>query len=243
MAARRWFFAPPEAWGTGSLVLSPEESRHLLKVLRLGPGAEVAVCDGEGRVAAAQVADSGGGQVRLRLLENLAVEAESPLTVTLAVGLAKGDALDRVVEQATELGVRRLLAFSSTLSEPVAAPRLLRRLNRWRRLAREALKLCRRPRLPVIEAATFAEVLAGSEAARILCYEGETRGLAAWDGRVRPASVRLVIGPEGGFTPTEVAQARSAGFFVAGLGPRRLRVETAAAAGLSLVQFLWGDLG
>lgn len=243
MPARRWFFAPPAAFEAGTLVLSPEESRHLIRVLRLPVGAEVAVCDGQGRVAAAKVEDLAGGLARLRLLQDLEVPAESPLAVTLAVGLAKGDALDRVVEQATELGAARLVVFTSTFSEAGSPERLARRLARWRRLAREALKLCRRPRLPLIEAATFQEGLAGPEEGKILFYEEERLSLTALGGLPQPASVRLLIGPEGGFAAPEVAQARAASFVVTGLGPRRLRVETAAAAALSLVQYLWGDLG
>ncbi len=242
MPALRWFFAPPADFGAGTLVLGPEESRHLVRVLRLPVGAEVAVCDGQGRVAAARVEDLAGGRVRLRLLRELKVPAESPLAVTLAVGLAKGDALDRVVEQATQLGAARLVVFTSSQSEPPAPERLGRRLARWQRLAREALKQCRRPRLPAIEAATFPEVLAGAEETRLLFYEAASQGLAGVRGSGRPASVRVVVGPEGGFSVPEVAQARAAGFAVVGLGPRRLRVETAAAAALSLVQYLWGDL-
>ncbi len=242
MAAPRWFFAPPEAFGADTLILGPEESRHLARVLRLPVGAEVAVCNGEGRVVAARVVVLADEGVQLRLLGDLEVTTESPLAVTLAVGLAKGDALDRVVEQATELGASRLIVFTSAFSESGSPERTTRRLIRWRRLAREALKLCRRPRLPVIEVGTFTEALAGAEEVKILFYEDETHGLGPLGGTPLPASVRLVIGPEGGFAPGEVAQARAAGLAVAGLGPRRLRVETAAATALGLVQFLWGDL-
>jgi len=241
MPPLRWFFAPPDAWEGEGVLLGSEESHHLTRVLRLGIGAEVAVCDGAGRVAAARVAEISRQGVRLALTGELPVPAESPLDLTLAVGQAKGEALDRVVELATELGATRVLIFSSAFSEPVSRERAHRRLGRWQRLARETLKLCRRTRLPEIGYSEFATLLALSAELKILFYEEERQGLAPEEFPRRPAGVLLVVGPEGGFAPAEVAAAREAGFRVAGLGPRRLRVETAAAAALGLAQFLWGD--
>ncbi len=238
----RWFFAPPEAWGEGEVLLSPEESRHLARVLRLPLGAEVVVADGAGRAARARVAGLGRAGVRLRVEGEFPAQSESPLDLTLAVGQAKGEALDRVVELATEMGARELVAFSSRNSEPLDAERQVRRLRRWERLAREALKLCRRTRLPRLAMSDFDSLLTRPEEVRILFYEGEKGGLTPAASPSRPAGVLLIIGPEGGFAPEEVSLAREAGCLVAGLGPRRLRVETAAAAALGLAQFLWGDL-
>jgi 16S rRNA (uracil1498-N3)-methyltransferase len=242
MTGRRWFFAPPEAWEADGVLLSPEESHHLTRVLRLAAGAEVVVADGAGRAAVARVAGPVRDRVRLRLEAELPLQTESPLDLTLAVGQAKGDALDRVVELATELGVRELLIFTSRYGEGGGAARLTRRLARWERRAREALKLCRRARLPRLAVTDFETVLTRPQEVRILLYEEERRGLTPAALPPRPSGVLLLIGPEGGFAPEEVARAREAGVVVAGLGPRRLRVETAAAAALGLVQFLWGDL-
>lgn len=244
MSQLRRFFAPPELWSKDTVKLDPEETHHLARVLRLGVGARVAVINGQGRVCAAQVRSLSPQGALLHLEEELSSPAESPLKLFLGVGLAKGDVLDQVVRQATELGVTRLFPFVSTYSERLEPGRAARRLERWRRQAREALKSCQRLFLPEISPPQdFSAVLKAPGEEKILFYENERQGgLTAQLQRPRPASVCLLIGPEGGFTPEEVAKAREAGFRIASLGPRRLRVETAALAALALVQYAWGDL-
>ena len=119
------------------------------------------------------------------------------------------------------------------------------RLARWQRQAQDSLKSCQRLYLPEISPVQdFSAVLTGPEEVKLLCYEGERGGgLLARLNRPHPAGVRLLIGPEGGFTSEEVAEAKEAGFQVVSLGPRRLRVKTAALAALAILQYAWGDLG
>jgi 16S rRNA (uracil1498-N3)-methyltransferase len=240
----RRFFAPPERWGEAQVVLDREETHHLGRVLRLTVGARVVVCDGRGRSAAAVVQALASDEAILGLEGEVAAPAESPLGITLGVGLAKGEAMDQVVRQATEMGVPRLLPFVSTYSEKVAPDRARRRLARWQRQAQEALKSCQRLYLPEISPVQdFPAILPGTEEAKFFCYEVERDGgLQSHLSRARPAGVRLIIGPEGGFTPGEVDQAKDAGFQVVSLGPRRLRVETAALVSLAILQYAWGDL-
>jgi 16S rRNA (uracil1498-N3)-methyltransferase len=227
------------------VVLAREETHHLGRVLRLTVGARVAVCDGRGRAAAAMVQSLGPEEAVLSLEEEFSAPAESPLGVTLGLALAKGEAVEQVVRQATEMGVQRLIPFVSTYSEKVTPDRARRRLARWQRQAQESLKSCQRLYLPEISAVQdFSAILPGPEEVKFLCYEGERGGgLQSCLSRSRPAGVRLLIGPEGGFTLEEVGQAREAGFRVVSLGPRRLRVETAALAALAILQYAWGDLG
>ncbi|MGQ9688521.1 MAG: RsmE family RNA methyltransferase [Desulfobaccales bacterium] len=239
----RRFFAPPERWAADRVVLDPEETHHLTRVLRLAPGARVAVCDGQGRVMAAVVRSLEGEEAVVSLEGDPFTQGESPLEVTLGVGLAKGEAFDQVVRQATEMGVKRLLPFVSTYSEKIAPERAARRLARWRRQAQESLKSCQRLYVPEIHPVLdFVAVLQGPEEGKFLCYEAQRGGgLAACLSSPRPTGVRLLIGPEGGFTPAEAAQAREAGFRPVSLGPRRLRVETAALTALAILQYAWGD--
>jgi 16S rRNA (uracil1498-N3)-methyltransferase len=245
MKTLRRFFALPERWQKSQVVLDRDETHHLSRVLRLAPGARVVVCDGRGRAAAAVVQSLGADEVVLSLEEEVTSPAESPLGVTLGLALAKGEAADQVVRQATEMGVQRLIPFVSTYSEKVAPERAQRRLARWQRQAQKALKSCQRLYLPEISSVQdFPGILPGPEEAKFLCYEEERGGglLSCLD-RSRPAGVRLLIGPEGGFAPAEVAQAQEAGYQVVSLGPRRLRVETAALVSLAILQYAWGDLG
>ena len=244
MTNLRRFFAPPEQWTGDRVVLDREETHHLRRVLRLAPGARVAVCDGRGRAVAAMVRELGSEEAVLSLEEEVATLAESPLEMTLGLGLAKGEAVDQVVRQATEMGVQRLIPFVSTYSEKVTPERAARRWDRWQRQARESLKSCQRLYLPaVLPVQEFAAVLEGPEEVKFLFYEADRGGgMASPLSRGRPAGVRVLIGPEGGFTPEEVALAREAGFQVVSLGPRRLRVETAALTAVALLQYAWGDL-
>ncbi|MCX5891342.1 MAG: RsmE family RNA methyltransferase [Deltaproteobacteria bacterium] len=240
----RRFYAPPERFQDDTVWLDSEETRHLARVLRLGVGEKVEVCDGAGRNVEARVAVIEAGGAQLQVLRELAFWGESPLRLVLGIGLAKGEALDGVLRQATEMGVQQIIPFISERSERVTRERFLRRRERWQRLAREIIKSCQRSVLPEISAVQeFGAVLAGPEAVKLIFWEEERGGgLQACLSQPRPAAARVLIGPEGGFAAAEVDRAKAAGFKVVSLGPRRLKVETAALAALTLLQFAWGDL-
>jgi 16S rRNA (uracil1498-N3)-methyltransferase len=152
--------------------------------------------------------------------------------------------MDGVISQATEMGVKKIMPFLSSRSERLTLERAARRRAKWERLAQESLKSCQRSYLPEIAPVQeFAGVLPGPEEVKLLFWEEERGGgISKYFSRTRPAGVRLLIGPEGGFSPEEVALARERGYQIASLGPRRLKVETAALAALTLIQHAWGDL-
>ena len=180
----------------------------------------------------------------LHVLERMDSWGESTLPLVLGIGLAKGEALDEAVRQATEMGVTRIFPFISERSERLPPERVERRRERWERLARESLKSCQRSMLPRIEPPRdFAAALKGPEEIKLIFWEEERGGgLQSLLQLPRPRDVRVLIGPEGGFSPGEAALAREAGFHVVSLGPRRLKVATAALAALTLMQYAWGDL-
>jgi len=158
------------------------------------------------------------------------------------VALLKADKLDTVIEKATELGVARIMLFASrySLGRPSAA-----RLARWRQIAIAAAKQCERTVIPRIEGPLdIAAVLQKPAPYRLLLWEDsdckQAADLASIS--VAPAAVTLLVGPEGGFAPDEVAAARAAGWLPVTLGPRILRAETAAITAVALCQHLWGDL-
>jgi 16S rRNA (uracil1498-N3)-methyltransferase len=190
------------------------------------------------------VAGLEAAEALLTVTRELDPAGESPLALVLGIGLAKGEALDEVIRQATEMGVGQIQPFMSERSEKSSPGREERRRARWRRLAQESLKSCQRSWLPrIADLREFTAALDGQEEVKLIFWEEERGGgLNACLSRPRPASVRLLIGPEGGFAPQEVAQAEEAGFQAVSLGPRRLKVATAALAALTLVQFAWGDL-
>jgi len=240
----RRFYAHPRQFDQDLVTLDPEETLHLARVLRLSVGARVEVCDGEGGNFAAQIATLEPRGATLRILGKLDSWGESSLTVVLGIGLAKGEAMDEAVRQATEMGVTRIFPFFSERSERLSPERLERRRGRWQRLARESIKSCQRSMLPLIEAhRDFAGALEGPEEVKLIFWEEERGGgLEPVLQLPRPQDVRVLIGPEGGFSPGEAALAQAAGFRVASLGPRRLKVATAALAAITLIQYAWGDL-
>lgn len=241
--SRRRFFI---GGGRGGevVVLDAKQSHHLSRVLRLGPGARVVVFDGRGWEAEAVIQKADPQGAVLQVVRELGLHGESGLSLTLAIGLAKGAAMDMLVCQATEMGVQRILPFISLRSERVTPERANRRLARWQRLAQETLKSCQRSYVPeIVPVQDFSQVLAGPEKMKLLFWEEAKVGGLSKVLREHPlAGLRVLIGPEGGFAPPEVAQAMEYGYQVVSLGPRRLKVETATLAALTILQFAWGDL-
>jgi 16S rRNA (uracil1498-N3)-methyltransferase len=243
MEVRR-FYAHPRQFHQKVVTLDPEETFHLARVLRLGVGSRVEVCNGEGGNYAARVATLDSRGATLHILKKLNHWGESPLSLVLGIGLTKGETLDEAIRQATEMGVSLIIPFISERSERLPPARVEKRRGRWQRLARESIKSCQRSLLPGIEPPqNFAAALEGPEELKLIFWEEErTGGLNSFLQRPRPRDVRVLIGPEGGFSATEAKQAQKAGFHLASLGPRRLKVATAALAAVSLVQYAWGDL-
>lgn len=242
----RRFFAGPEQFQGDEVTLSPSETHHLMRVLRLPLGDRVEISDGHGRIFAAEISHLEPTAARLRLLMELDAVLESELQITLGLALVRSESFDLIVRQVTEMGITRLLPFLSARSLIRPEGWKKNRQSRWLRLAQGALKSSQRKTLPeILDPVDFLEVLEGPEDLKLMFWE-EQRGqprkidLAAWP---RPQSVRALIGPEGGFTATEAAAAQSAGYLLMGLGPRLLRVETAALAAVTMLQYLWGDLG
>ncbi len=255
---RRRFYAPPDAFAPdgAAVVLSAEESRHLRDVLRLRAGDEAFVFDGEGREFACVVAEAGGrgrGAREARLEVRAPVEPErpeSPLDLTLAVGLLKGEKFDLVVQKATELGAARVVPVVTQRADVRLRDErdAAARVERWRRLALEAAKQSGRARLPLVETpAAFAELVARppqGDGLRLLFAERGGRGLDETVGAqaVPPASVTALVGPEGGWDDAELDAARGHGWLLVTLGGRTLRAETAALAVCALLQHRFGDL-
>jgi 16S rRNA (uracil1498-N3)-methyltransferase len=223
------------------------ETRHLARVLRLGPGDVVLATDGRGREYTVRI-DSVGSAATGTVLGAAALRTESPVAVTIVQGVPRGDKMEAIVRAATELGATRIIpALAARTVISLSADRWPQRARRWQRVAREAAKQCGRALVPeVTEPLAWPRALgeAAASALRICLWEGERRPLGELlqaEGRI-PPDVALAVGPEGGLSADEVAAARELGWAVAGLGPRILRVETASLAVLALIEGAFGDL-
>ena len=243
------FFLPQNKIQEGRGTLDGQELQHLKRVLRLVPGDHITVFDDAGLEHEAIIRSLSLEQGKIELLRSYHVERESSLEMTLALGLTKGEKMDFVVEKATELGVQTIVPFVSAYTVPkLDQKKIAKRAERWQKIALSAAKQSGRTRIPeILSVCDFRELVKQSfpESVKILFWEKEAERTLN-DVRKTEATVRsvvLAIGPEGGFSEQEANTALHHGFSLVGLGRRILRAETAAVTAMSLVQFLWGDLG
>jgi 16S rRNA (uracil1498-N3)-methyltransferase len=214
---------------------------HVTRVLRLRPGAPLTLFNGRGGEFAGRIEAARGDEVTVAVAEASATERESPLSLTLAQGVSRGERMDLIVQKATELGVARLLPLLTERSVVrLDAKAAARKLAHWRAIAIAACEQSGRNRLPSLsEPLELREFLQGKaeDGTRLLLSPAAALGIADVP---RPAGA--VIGPEGGLSAEEHERAVAAGFLGVRLGPRVLRTETAAIAALSLLQRQFGDL-
>jgi len=225
------------------VTLQGSAAGHLTRVLRLRVGEALTVFNGAGGEYAASIEHAHAGRVAIAIGELRAIERESPLTLTLAQGVSRGERMDLVVQKATELGASGLapvLAERSVVR--LTAQQAERRLNHWRAIAIAACEQSGRNRLPAIASPVpLKDFLRTSDGSmRLLLSPAATATLADLPRLV--SAVTVLIGPEGGLAEAEQEAAVAAGFKPMRLGPRVLRTETAAIAALTLLQREFGDL-
>ncbi|MGG1877674.1 RsmE family RNA methyltransferase [Paenibacillus cisolokensis] len=253
---QRYFVAPAQFAGE-RVEITGDDARHIAKVMRGRAGDKFIVSDGEAREALVEIDSIDSASVSAVVVEYLEMTAEPRLQVTVAQSLPKGDKMETVIQKCTEIGA---VAFAPFWSERTIvqydAKKEGKRLERWRKIAKEAAEQAHRNRIPVIDSpVSFKTLLQTFSAydAVYFCYEKE-QGLHIRD-RLKPfveqvfadsgavASLLLVIGPEGGFTEDEVRIAEEAGAEAVGLGRRILRCETAGMTALTCALYESGEMG
>jgi len=228
--------------------LSGVEAHHLIHVMRGERGTKIVLFDGSGAEYLAQIERVGRTEVELAILSREGVTRELPIEATLGVSLPKGDRQQWLIEKAVELGVRRVVPVKTARS--VAQP-VEQALARLKRTVIEASKQCGRNRLMEIGVPlAWPEFVASAQgfSTRLLAHpspsgsEGQAEpSLGTSTAAPLPGPILLAVGPEGGFTAEEVAMALGGGWHRVSLGPRTLRVETAAIALVAAVTCeAWG---
>lgn len=237
------FFVPAESLQGEPIIISGEPYHHLRKVLRLKAGAKVLLLDGHGHCCEVRIEELQNGQATTRLLRQWH-ETQDSLSITLLQALPKGDKFDLVLQKGTELGVSTFQAIETEHAIPSpSADRLKKREQRWQRIANEAARQSRRTFLPEVKplqklSAVLEET---SHDLKLVLWEAGSVSLAEALPATPPAGVRLLIGPEGGFSGQELQAITAAGFQPVHLGPRILRTETAGLAATPILQYLYGD--
>ena len=252
--------APVAKLAPGERTLSAESSQYLCRVLRLRDGERFVAFDPESRTEAeATILEASASAARVTVGECHAASVVAETPVALVYGLAKGDKVDSVVRDATELGATRIVIARTTRAvAKLDAERAGPKVERWRRIAEQAARQCGRADPPVVlgvldwrealasagagaSAGASNEAAASDEAAAKFClWENATEPLAPLlrDALARGAPIAFAIGPEGGLTETEVEEARVLGYAPVSLGRFILRTETVAAAVLGAVRIL-----
>ena len=247
---RRRFYAPRIAFAADNktVIFGADEVRHAHDVLRLGAGDEVFVFDGEGHEYRCAIAELTSRSATLNVIAEIhPASPESPLDLTLAVALLKGEKFDLVVQKATELGVRRLTPLITARADVrIRDPGDARKkAERWSRIAFEAAKQCGRAQLMLVDPPTnldefFRSVSDVQLKVTYTARDGDSHAELRMD--VKAGRVVAMVGSEGGWTDKELAEARKCGWKIVTLGGRTLRAETAAIAVATLLQHQFGDL-
>lgn len=228
----------------GAQLSLPAESAHYLgTVLRAREGDSVRVFNAADGEFDAVVSKSKKGNVDVILGECVRVpEQASALTLHLALGLSRGDRMDYAIQKATELGVTEITPLFTEHGEVRLKPdRLENKLRHFEKIAINAAEQCGRLNVPAVNTplALDAFLAQDKKATRLLLEPGGEQSLTA---ARTLTDIELIIGPEGGFSEREVAQARASNCEIMRLGPRILRTETAPVAALAILQYLYGDL-
>ena len=241
------FFLPPEALSGQTVCLTGPDADHI-RVLRLRPGDEVTLCDGNGIDYAAHLIGCASGTAQLELLSRVPSPGEPRTRCKILAGLPKGERSDYIVQKCTENGAAEILFFLSARCVARPEPKSLpRNLARWQRIAEEAANQSGRGRIPAIS--VLPDLTAALSAARetalpLFLYEtGERiplRQVLREAGAVPSAAI--ITGPEGGFAPEEADQILAAGLRPCTMGPRILRCETAPLVALTALLYETGDL-
>lgn len=224
--------------------LPAQAAEHVGRVLRMQTGDPLTVFNGDGHDYATVIVAMGKRELRVRVEAKLAVQNESPLSLTLAQGVARGEKMDLIVQKATELGVVRIVPLLTERSEVKLDPvRAEKRLAHWRAVAASACEQCGRARLPLISPAqslgTWLAELVDDGALRLALLPQASRSTREL--RFGAAGGLLVVGPEGGLGERDIGALAQAGFEGLRLGPRILRTETAGLAAMAALQALHGD--
>ena len=260
------FFIDPDSIDKGAnhaRIVDLQQIKQIANVLRLNVGSQVIILDGKGFVGRCQITQMSKKEILLDIKEEMEALAEPLIQVTVSMPLLRGGRFDWALQKLTELGVASVIPILCERSVVTFDPKSKdknEKIDRWRAIAREAAEQCERSIVPEILPPTSLSDLVAPSAVinwdlKFLCAERSEGFLLshvlrnlqnqenghqishAW-----PMNILVVVGPEGGFTDEEIANADQMGFQLVSLGPRILRSETASVYALAQIMTILGDI-
>lgn len=241
MATRPRIYTPEALQLHTTLDLEAQASTHLVKVLRLKEGAELRLFNGDGNEYLASITVAGKKNTQVEINDILSQDSKISFPMHLGQVVSKGDRMDFTIQKATELGITDITPlWSERCDVRLKGERLEKKMEHWKKVAISACEQSGRNHIPTIHPAVSYHEWASSVESdtKLVLHTRDQKNLTDIQ---KPASVALLVGPEGGITDEEVELCIQQGFTGLTLGPRILRTETAALAALSLFQYLWGD--
>lgn len=234
-------FTPQDLSLGATVSLEEGPSRHIAKALRMGPGRELTLFNGDGCEYTAIIHEVGKKVTQVEITGHNKTNRESPLHSHLAIAVSRGERMDWVLQKATELGVSEITPlFSSRTEVKLTGPRLEKKQQHWQQILISSCEQCQRNRIPTLNPSqSLSQFLASPpEGLKLVLHHRDSASLNDYDS---VESACLLIGPEGGLSADEISLAQDQGFAALTIGPRVLRTETAPLVALSLLQQRWGD--
>ena len=225
-----------------TVLLEPEPSRHLTRALRLGVGDRLVLFNGLGGEYPGEIIALDKHKVQVMTGTHSLRECESELDIHLGIALSRGERMDWIVQKATELGVNSLTPLTTEHSTiKLTTERADKKLLHWQKIATSACEQCGRNRVPSIHRPQTLPHWTGTTQAECKFVLHHRAASISTSDRP-PASIALLVGPEGGLSDAEIETAEQAGYLSLRLGPRVLRTETAPLAAIAILQAQWGDM-
>ncbi|MCU0599706.1 MAG: 16S rRNA (uracil(1498)-N(3))-methyltransferase [Desulfobacterales bacterium] len=245
---RRFLIHPSEIKKQSPLIQG-SDVLHIRKVLRLKPGDRILLLDGEGNEYEAVIDGIFDDCIRVDIIKQYQSQTEPPIRIIVMQAFLKEKKMDMLIRALTEVGISAWMPVFTEHSIPRPdEKRQASRTERWKEIAKESIKQCRRSVPPeILSPATFHQAIHANMDAdlKIIFWENEMlplRGKIAPDSK-KISDIIILLGPEGGFSRKEIDLATSADFVGASLGPRILKAETASIAACVLIQHIYGDMG
>ncbi|KPU27929.1 16S rRNA methyltransferase [Caloranaerobacter sp. TR13] len=243
------FFVDKKDIAENKIIIKGEDVKHIKNVLRLDISEIINVSNCEGKEYLAQITEIEKDYVEAVIKEEFESKSEPPIQIILYQGLPKSSKMDLIIQKATELGVVEIvpLITKRTVVKVEGEKKELKKLERWKRIAKEASKQCKRGIIPVVnKIITFNEMInrLNDEEFILVPYENELKiGLKDILRTYKKGKINIIIGPEGGFEEEEIEKLKKINAHIISLGPRILRTETAGFTTISVVMYELGDLG